>query len=47
MFKDLAERIYKANFQNKTGNSRVRNNPKLTIETPDLKNNNSSSKKKK
>lgn len=31
MFKDISERIYKANFTNKTGGNRLRNNPKLTI----------------
>jgi hypothetical protein len=33
MFKDIAERIHKVNFENKVGPSRMRNNPRLAIET--------------
>jgi Ras-related protein Rab-11A len=44
MFADLAERIFRANFENKVASSRMRNNKKLIIESTDSK---SPSKKKK
>jgi hypothetical protein len=37
MFTDLSERIYRANFESKGGNSRMRNNKKLIVTTEDTK----------